>query len=352
LRKQPSAGQSLLLGLGLVILANSRPYEGFVFAIPVAIAMLTWLKGTERPRLRRVVRRVILPLAAILLLGGLATGWYYHQVTGSAFRLAYQINRAQYATAPYFVWQDPSPEPAYRHAVLRDYYQQELNEFLLNRTCAGYLQRAAAKIAHWWQFYLGPLMTVPMFALPWVVRQRKMMLPVLICGAMAAGSALQTWTFPHYFAPATGALYILLMQGFRDLRLWRRQTGVGRAIARAVPLLACAMILIRLTAVATHTQIEPEWPRGNLKRAAVLRQLRQRDGEHLVIVRYGPGHDLHRYWVWNEANIDAAKVVWARDMGADANRELISYFADRRAWQINADDHSPRIEPYSADARK
>jgi len=351
LRGRPPVGQSLILAVGLVILANSRPYEGFVFAIPVAIALFAWLVGAKRPPLQQALGRVIFPIAVVLILGGLATGWYYHRVTGSAFQMAYQVNRAQYATAPYFVWQTPRAEPVYHHTVMRDYYRGELAEFNRNRTWKGYLLRAAEKVQSWWQFYLGPLLTVPLLAIPWVLRQRKLALPMFICGAMAAGFAVQTWTFPHYFSPATGALYILLVQGLRHLRLWRRsRSSIGPAMVRAVPLLACAMILLRVTAAATHTPIEPEWPRGNLQRAAMLRSLRQSPGRQLVFVRYGSPHDENREWVWNEASIDDAKVVWARDMGESGNQELLQCFKTRTAWRMNGDDTSPRLEPYSAGA--
>src|SRR5208337_4488186 len=176
---------------GLVTLANSRPYEGFVFALPIALAMLTWMVGRDRPPLRESGARVVLPIFAVLLLGGLATGFYYYRVTGSPFVMTYQVNRAQYATAPYFIWQKPRPEPAYHHAVMRDYYRWELGEFERNRTFKGYVERAAEKLAAWWQFYLGPLLTVPLLALPWVVRNRKMRMPLLLCGAMAAAFAIQ-----------------------------------------------------------------------------------------------------------------------------------------------------------------
>jgi hypothetical protein len=351
LRNRPTVTQSLVLASGLVILANSRPYEGFVFAIPVSGAILAWLAGKKRPQPQQIVVRMVLPMIVILGLGGLATGWYYHRVTGSAFQMAYQVNRAQYAAAPYFIWQTPRPEPVYHNSVMRDYYRWELSEFNRNRTVEGYLSRTTEKAWSWWQFYLGPLMTVPLLALPWVVRQRKMALPLLICGAMIAGFAVQTWTLPHYFSPATGALYIVLVEGLRYLYLWRRREGAtGRAIVGAVPVLACAMILLRVTAAAAHTQIEPKWPRGNLERAAILRSLDQRAGQHLVLVCYGPKHDRNREWVWNEAGIDNAKVVWARDMGAEENRELLDYFKTRKAWRINGDDSPPKLEPYYEDS--
>jgi hypothetical protein len=66
----------------------------------------------------------------------------------------------------------------------------------------------------------------------------------------------------------------------------------------------------------------------------------------LVIVRYGLNHDFNREWVYNEANIDSAKVVWTRDMGASGNHELLQYFRNRKVWVIDADASSPRLQPY------
>jgi hypothetical protein len=225
--------------------------------------------------------------------------------------------------------------------VMRDYYRSEAREFQRNLTLAGYLQRGTQKCLEWWKFYLGPLLTLPLLTLPWIVRQGKMRLPLAICAAMIAAFAVQTWTLPHYFSPAAGALYILLTQGIRHMYARR---GIVKDAALAIPILACAMIVIRVMAAATHTQIEPAWPRGNLERAAILRQLRAMREEQLVIVRYGPDHDIDREWVWNEASIDDAKVVWARDMGDAQNQELLEYFKNRQVWRLDADDPSPKLQ--------
>ena len=347
LRKRMSPGNAFLLATGLVILANSRPYEGFVFAIPIAFAMAAWLAGRDRPPSGHALARVVLPILVTLLLGGAATGFYYYRVTGSPFVMTYEVNRGQYATAPYFIWQTPRPEPVYHHHVMRDFYRWELGEFQKNRTFLGYLRRGAEKLLSWWQFYLGPLLTVPLLALPWIVRQRKMRLPLLISAAMVAGFAVQTWTLPHYFSPATCVLYLFLVQGMRLLWQWSpANRPVGRALVRAIPLLACAMILLRVTAALAHAQIEPAWPRGNLERAMLLKQLQQLPGRQLVIVSYGAQHNVDGEWVYNEANIDGAKVVWARDMGEIDNRELLRYFANRQVWQLSAVDPDPKLAPY------
>lgn len=57
---------SLLLGLGVAILANSRPYEGLVFCIPVAGWLLLWVAGRSSPPLRETAPTVLLPIAGVL----------------------------------------------------------------------------------------------------------------------------------------------------------------------------------------------------------------------------------------------------------------------------------------------
>jgi hypothetical protein len=348
LHRRPSVGQALVLACGLLILASSRPYEGFVFSLPIAIAVLFWIAGPRHPNTRLVLSRVILPTLAALTLGALATGYYYYRVTGDPLRMAYQVNRDAYATAPYFLWQTPRPAPVYRHPVMRSLYDSELSEFASNQTLPGYISGLGWKIKSWWQFYLGPLLTVPLLAAPWVMRQRKMRLPLLICVAMALGFSVQTWTLAHYFSPAVCVLYLLLVQCLRHLWLWCRDNRpIGRSIVRAIPVLACAMILLRLVAAGFHVAIEPAWPRGNLQRAAILRQLKQLPKSQLVIVHYGPQHDFNREWVYNEADIDSARVVWARDMGPQGNQELIEYFRDRKIWFVDGDAPAPELHPYS-----
>jgi hypothetical protein len=65
-----------------------------------------------------------------------------------------------------------------------------------------------------------------------------------------------------------------------------------------------------------------------------------------VIVRYQATHDFLEEWVYNEADIDGSKVVWARDMGAEKNRELIDYYKDRRVWMVAPDKKPTKLESY------
>jgi len=76
-------------------------------------------------------------------------------------------------------------------------------------------------------------------------------------------------------------------------------------------------------------------------RAELESQLLSRPGQHLVIVRYLSSHDPNFEWVYNSADIDNSKIVWARDMGA-ANKELLDYYPRRAVWFADADTIPPR----------
>jgi hypothetical protein len=80
-----------------------------------------------------------------------------------------------------------------------------------------------------------------------------------------------------------------------------------------------------------------------------LAEPRGHAGRQLAIVRYGPHHDVwYHEWVYNKADIDGAKVVWARDMGPARNKELLDYFRDRHVWLVEADETPPKVVPYRA----
>jgi hypothetical protein len=347
LRKHLRIGDAALMAVGLAILANSRPYEGLVFAVPIACAMLFWLFRKNHPPFSRSLTRVVLPIVSILFIASLATGYYYYRVTGNPFRTAYQMETDTYAAAPVFLWQTPRPPVSYHHPVMRDFYEWEQSAFENSRGLVGYLSRGVERTISGWQFYLGPLLTLPLLAFPYIRRNRKMHLPLAICVAVVAAMAVETWFRPDYFSPATCALYLVLVQGMRYLWQWSPAgRPLGRELVRAIPVLACAIIVLRLTTPVLHVQVEPVWPRGNLERAAILRHLQTLPGGQLVIVAYAPAHNFDHDWVYNDAEIDAAKVVWARDMGSHGNRELLNYFNHRRIWRVNADATPPQLEAY------
>jgi hypothetical protein len=174
-----------------------------------------------------------------------------------------------------------------------------------------------------------------------------MRFPLFASAVFLLGLGAETFFYGHYFAPATSLLYLILLQCMRHLRLlsWRGNPA-GAALVRVIPLLCCAMVVLRVTAVLAHAQIEPAYPRGNLDRVKVLRSLEHLPEQQLVLVRYAKDHIPEHDWVYNAADIDAAKVVWAWDMDEPSNRELLQYFKNRRVWLVEPDESPLRLSPY------
>lgn len=340
---------ALLMALGLAILANSRPYEGFVLALPVAAAMLAWLTRLRGRQLGTGMARVVAPIFLALAVCAALTGYYNYRVTGSPFRMGYQVNRSMYSRAAYFLWQGPRPVPAYHHPIMQNFYDREFEYYQENRTLPGYLRHAAVKIfSRFWPFFLGPALTIPLLGFPWVWHDRRMRFPLLALAIFGFGLAIEIFFRSHQFAPATGLLYLLLLQSMRHLRFWRRHgRPVGIELVRAVPLVCCAMVVLRVSAVMVHAQIEPSYPRGNMQRAIIASHVEHVPGQHLILVRYAGTHVPDKEWVYNPADIDGAKVVWARDMGEQKNQELLQYFKGRFVWLLQADDPRPKLAPYS-----
>jgi hypothetical protein len=326
---------AVVLAFGALILANSRPYEGLVLCLAVAAASLIWMAA-------RPAARVVLPAAAVLLLGLAAMGYYFWRATGSPLRMPYQVAIDRYASARYLVWQPAHPEPTYNHEVMRRFYRDsELKHYREVRNWQGLMLDWLYRAGICWSFYLGWMLTLPLLALPWIVRTRRMRPLVLIAAVMAAGLALELFFFPHYAALVTALITAFAAAGMRHLSIWvRRHKGNSALVAPAFVLVAAFMVPIwaggAYLRIPAGIYWHPLQDAASWSRSPVLRSLKAYGGRHLVLVRYAPDHDPLREWVYNKADIDRARVVWARDMG-QRNAELLRYFQDRACWVLEPD---------------
>jgi hypothetical protein len=336
---------ALFMGLGLAVLANSRPYEGLLFSLPVGISLALWL---WRNRTRSSLTRVALPLVLVLGLAAVMTGFYCWRVTGNALEMPEALNRRTYAVAPLFLGEQLRTTPEYRNAGMQRFYADwELSRYLKTRTLQGLAREEWAKLAILWWFFLGPVLPLALLALPRIVRDRRMKLILITAIVTLAGIAFEAWHQPHYFAPLICVIYAIVIQGLRHLRQWRRN---GRNLRRGlVPILGLACLAVCLLSIrAEYLGV----PRGtdsypwHWQRAEIQERLQHTGGRHLIIVRYSSSHDPIHEWVYNRADIDAANVIWAQDMGAQ-NQELISYFDNRRVWLLEPNEPGmARLSPY------
>ncbi|MFZ1083811.1 MAG: hypothetical protein WAN35_02460 [Terracidiphilus sp.] len=359
-KKHPRHLYGLLMGIGVVFIALARPYEGALLCLPVAIYLGHWLCfGKNRPSLAATLRLMAPPLTLILAAAAWL-GYYDYRAFGSPLTLPYTVNRTTYAMAPYFVWQSKRPEPAYRHESLRHfYYVAEIDYFNEIHDPIRYLPYTLAKAGDGVLFFAGFALLIPLIMTRRVILDRRVRFLVLCLLVLMAGMAIEIFLIPHYLAPFTAVFYVLGLQAMRHLRVWKLEgKPVGLAWTRLAVTLCVVMAGLRLCAGPLHFEfkifppfgINVEWygpGRFGVDRDRIQRELERLPGTQLVFVNYSADHIAFDEWVYNSADIDASKVIWARDMDAVSNLELIRHYKDRKIWLVQRGRDSVAISPYS-----
>jgi len=357
-KKSPRAHYLVTMAAGAVILAVSRPYEGLLLCLPVLVALILWLikpKGISTSTfLLRATPAVVLLVAGIGWLG-----YYDYKAFGNPLTLPYTINRATYAMAPYYVWQGPRPEPHYRHDEMRRFYKvDELDDYNRNHSVSGFFIMTTVKAIRGVYFFTGIALIPPLFLLPWAWRDRRIRFLVISLFVLAAGMAIEIYLIPHYLAPFTAAFYAVGLLALRHLYVC--QPGgqpVGRAMVQWLVAICVLMAVLRPFNKQLGCAI-PEKPVSTwivswfgpdhfvTQRSVVEEKLEQIPGTQLAIVRYAPDHDPLDEWVYNSADIDGSKIIWARAMDPASDADLIRHYGQRRAWLIQPDSPSEEVAPY------
>jgi hypothetical protein len=82
-------------------------------------------------------------------------------------------------------------------------------------------------------------------------------------------------------------------------------------------------------------------------RKPIEQRLAGMPGQHLVLVRYSKDHNSGEEYVYNDADIDHAKTVWAREIPGMDLSPLFSYFRNRDVWVFEPDEDDESVSPYS-----
>jgi hypothetical protein len=361
--RKPRLGYTCALGAGIAILGITRPYECLLLCIPVFIALLRWLiAGKNRPSPHAIIRLAALPLLLVIVSASWL-GYYDDRAFGSPLTLPYTINRATYAMAPYYVWQSLRSEPAYRHQAMRDYYfKTEVEVYRQFHSIPGFFLGAFVKTLAAILFFGGFAFLPLALMLRRVFLDRRIRILVVCVAVLIAGMLIENFLVIHYLAPFTAAFYAIGLQAMRHMRLFAPGgRPVGNALVRLMAAVCLIMVGLRLYTGPFHLQIVEFPPAWNVswygpdhfggERAGVEASLESLPGRQLAVVRYSPTHIPFNEWVYNAADIDASKVIWARDMDTADNQELIHYYKDRKVWLVQPDSLPPTISSYPLPAQ-
>ena len=271
---------AIWLGVGLVLLANSRPLEGMIAILPITGLFLLRILRERRWKEPALWHGLVLPAGIILLLGAAWTASYNRAITGSAWKAPYVLHDQQYMEAPVFIFLPPHPEITYSNPILETYYRsQGLRFYATERVPAGLIQACSRKLSTWWAFYCGLLLSLPL-VLPGLLRPgltRFVQIAVLaglvilaavstprdfglralfvVLGIIQIGLLwyvfeefwqrvaiatlslmfllvfVTTWFLPHYFAPAACLVLFLQVEGLRFV--WQWHQGIRSLAATA-----------------------------------------------------------------------------------------------------------------------
>lgn len=358
LKRRIATRYGVLMGIGMALLVLTRPYEGLLLCLPVTAALLHWLlKGANRPNATTLLKRAA-PGLAILAATIAWLGFYDYRAFGSPATLPYTINRTTYAVAPYYIWQSPRPEPSYRHEALRSFYNgPELDTFRDGASFAGFASATAVKLLSTFVFFAGFLLLPPLLMIRRVFLDKRIRFLCISVLVFLPGMMIQVFLLPHYLAPFTATFYAIGLQAMRHLRLWRFEgRPVGLALVRLIVLLCVAFAALRPFASKVGLAV-PEWPGSNwmkwygpdhygTERASIQSRLAHLPGKQLALVRFGPKRNSLDQWVYNGADIDDSKVIWARQMDAASDLELMRYYRGRAAWLVQMDTEPASVSPY------
>lgn len=338
LRRRIRNCDAILFGVGVAGLALTRPFEGLCFTIFATLLLaFWWSKQLLMEQVRRWYR--LAPWAAIPIVCALAViAAHNWATTGNVARMAYQLHEAQYGVAPLSILQSPkNPEmedqrsqdvpptvTAFHHGWSMETY---LKRNHLRGWFAGVAERVFVVVHLWgWLFCI--------FAVVFLVRQRRALLPIATC-VMAAllAATLVPWFYAHYFAPSLVWMVLLTAVG---LRTALHRYFVDRRHRRWCVAGILMLQFLCMGYEIMHSVARPmDW---SDQRQALIEDLGRSGGQHLILVRYHAVHNVHHEWVYNGADLEGTNVLWARSWRDDLDVQLRHRWQDQRQiWLLQFD---------------
>ncbi len=374
-----TVGATLGFVIGGIILVNSRPFEGTVTMIPGLIYLLVWFIRNRDHSFAIKFRRLILPGFAVAALALAAMGYQYYRVTGSPYVMPYSVHHAQYYPAPLFSFQEYNRAAtrgnprirrvydSYTHPpILEALFSFGLPDSTLLRSVYGFLYQFLTLP----YFLFSPVFLALFFAvLPSVLRSDRWLwfIGANIVFTFAVVAVGVWWDQHHYLAPIAGPLFLLLVIGIRKYLDAAKTTASRRLALGAIILLVLlsggfgaffgfpiyrfdhkhdAEIAELQKSIETGAPVTMEIPvRATFFKAEFERIVDILPDRYIAIVGYSGSSSFHDEIVFNRANIEAAKMVWAHDLGPERNNAMLAHYNGRRIVDVFVDGSQISVTP-------
>lgn len=338
----PTLALAVCIGFGWSIVWLTRPYEAIALCILfwAMLALLFFRSGTQKAAW-------IVPLLSILMIqagtGGL-TALHNHAVSGSYTTLPYQLNQRIYGVPQTLLWQKPVEEPPLAVPSQKAMYKWQRDK--RDQALLHPLDHAKYVFGPW-QFYVLRWYAPALLLALLVLRRERF----VFWGVLAITIAL-LWSLPypfmaaHYLAAYSGLIFFLILRGTMMMSRYTYRNWPIGAMCAVFTICGATMVDLGRGPLTLFRGVEP----GSLKyREVIADRLTSMGGQHVVLVRLGPHQNLHREWIFNAAQVDAAPVVWARVADTAGASEVMQYYKDRKAWVAFVEGRYVRFSQYHPD---
>ena len=410
IQRKPKLVHALGFTIGTALIAGTRPYEGFFYVAAIAVFLLIRIcSKSQRSELPHTLRAFVIPAIVGCILIAAGQIHYNQATTGHAGMMPYQIWRESQTAVSSFLWQPILPKTQHLYytadIAFRDW--EVASAAMLHGHPLTTLDILIGRHSSSLRDIIGPMLFLPFLCAPvlagatrirpsrralialalplpfialivwsfpgrklllcaallnlesllfliWRWKERSLRFPLLLVFLGALITSASTFYMNNYFLPYVGAVILLVVTGLRNLSSWDKTRHTGAALSGFLFLGCLLMPLLEIgAAVAKH----PLYSGSDMGRfdyapdktpaeAAALPQFAS--GRHLVMVR--PWGERARNstldLVWNSADPDSQRIVWARDLRPDWTAAAHAYYPDRTMWVLDVSDDSSILQPY------
>ena len=148
----------------------------------------------------------------------------------------------------------------------------------------------------------------------------------------------------RFIAPVVGIAFVSMTLAAK--MLYRRK-GFWKPLVLLLPFVIGGGFFLGLTALELK-RIPPEINVNNFQsRVQIIDHLKSKGGKHLILLETSEANPADaRFYVYNDADIEASGIIWAHDLGETENRALIENYRSRQIWLLKNIDNRAVLTEY------
>lgn len=342
-------GYGLIIGLGLGMLALSRPFIGaLTFCVSVALYFYSlWIRG---------IRSWIIPFLSVILLCGSVQLFINSQVTHNIWKHPHSFVSDKYYMNPGFNFLSKDEPRDYRgNRFLERYYREYEKEIFERQTSfSGYIYEYFVEKIHKYlmfhtTYYLLPFLLIGfVFLILATIKEKSLRLLFLsqsIMGYFVASLFVVAHLY-FYTVTITPIFFLLIAWGVSEVLKFGEDVVGKRAPVRVFVsifiLFAVTQLNMRGFAFAASRTTRGVYYKRNFEKALLIAH----PNKKLVIFsKFDESHSIYDNWIYSDPNLNETQILWVTDLGKERNQKFLGHYPERLGLCARFSNSSPVIDP-------